>query len=179
MKYNHIFYPRGFYPLYLPYGTKQAFFLGVDKGRAPYIASLKHVLEEGGLACDIRILSFENTPGYREHFEDILTDKKFSYGEYLEQVKSCHVLLDINQAGQNALTMRVMEAIYLSQKLITNKRNILTYDFYDPDNIIVLPEESLPSTVEIQHFLRIPFRPYPDSVLKNYSFEHWLEGFAK
>lgn len=179
LKYNHIFYPREYYvPYTCPAGQNRLFFLGADKGRAAYIASLKHVLEEGSLICDIRVLASTKDPAYQERYQDILTDTRLSYSEYLAQLKSCNVLLDINQVGQSALTMRVMEAIYLSKKLITNNRHILTYDFYDPDNILVLPENGLPSAVEIQHFLQIPFRSYPDSVLEDYSFEHWLAGFA-
>jgi len=178
LKYNHIFYPKEFYTPPAPSAEPETlFFLGADKGRAPYISSLKHVLEESGLLCDIRILSTVKDSGYRERFQDILTDRRLSYSEYLTQLKSCHVLLDVNQAGQSALTMRVMEAIYLSKKLITGNRQILTYDFYDPDNILVLPENGLPTVEEIQCFLRKPFHPYPAAVLNDYSFEHWLKGF--
>lgn len=179
LKYNHIFYPREYHTPYTrPAPQDRLFFLGADKGRAPYIASLKHVLEESGLTCDIRIFASSKDPVYRERYRDILTDTKLPYNEYLAQLKSCNVLLDVNQEGQSALTMRVMEAIYLSKKLITSNRHIVTYDFYHPDNILVLPGHALPTPKEIQDFLGTPFRPYPDAVLEEYSFEHWLEGFS-
>lgn len=180
LKYNHIFYPREFYTPYAPVsGQNKLFFLGVDKGRAPCISSLKSVLEESGLLCDIRILSPAADPGYRERFRDILTDDRLSYSDYLTILKDCSVLLDINQEGQSALTMRVMEAIYLSKKLITNNRHIMDYDFYDPDNILVLPGEGLPTAGEVRAFLQRPFRPYPDAILERYSFEHWAAQFTK
>lgn len=179
LRYNHIFYPREYYvPHVRPAGQPKLFFMGADKGRAPYIAALKQVLTESGVACDIRVLSSAKDPGYLERFQEILTHTRLSYDEYLKLVKSCHVLLDINQAGQSALTMRVLESIYLSKKLITNNRDIPNYDFYDPDNILVLPESGLPDAEEIRKFLLIPFRPYPDAVLDHYSFEHWLQGFT-
>lgn len=177
LKYNHIFYPREFYTPYVPSGQDKLFFLGVDKGRAPFIASLKPILQASGLICDIRILSSVTDSDYRKRFQDILTDKGLSYGEYLTQLKSCGVLLDINQEGQSALTMRVMEAIYHSKKLITNNRHILTYDFYEPDNIFVLPREGLPAAEEIRSFLNTPFKPYSDHILSSYSFEHWASQF--
>ena len=74
--------------------------------------------------------------------------------------------------------MRVMESIYLSKKLLTNNRHIVEYDFYDPRNILILPEEGLPAVKEIQDFLKIPFHPYPDSILDGYSFEHWIKQFT-
>lgn len=178
LKYNHIFYPREFSAPYVSSVQDKLFFLGADKGRAPFIASLKPILQDSGLICDIRILSSVTDSDYRERFQDILTDKGLSYEEYLTQVKSCGVLLDVNQEGQSALTMRVMEAIYLSKKLITNNSLILACDFYNPNNIFVLPEEGLPTTEEIQSFLNMPFKPYPDHIVDSYSFEHWITQFA-
>lgn len=165
-------------PVTCPHLPHRLFFLGADKGRAPYIASLKHVLEEGGLICDIRVITSTKDPSYRERYQEILTHTGLSYDEYLTQLESCDVLLDVNQEGQAALTMRVMEAVYLSKKLITGNRHILTYDFYDPDNIFILPEKGLPAPEEIRRFLHTPFRPYPDAVLEHYSFEHWLQAFT-
>lgn len=182
LKYNHIFYPRDYYTPYAPVtGPDRLFFLGADKGRAPYIFSLKQILEESGISCDIRILppaGKHAAPDYPERFREIFSGQRLSYREYLSRLKDCNVLLDINQEGQSALTMRVMESIYLSKKLITNNRHIIEYDFYDPRNILVLPEEGLPTVGEIQTFLKLPFRPYPDSILDNYSFEHWLKQFS-
>ncbi len=183
LKYNHIFYPMEFHTPYIPRPEQnRLFFLGADKGRAPYIAALKQFLEKNGLICDIRVLPSPHerkSPGYRERFRDILTDRRLSYGEYLEILKSRDILLDVNQEGQSALTMRVMESIYLSKKLITGNRHVLNYDFYHPDNILVLPEGGLPAGEDLLRFLRAPFRPYPEDVLEHYSFEHWLEGFTE
>lgn len=179
LRYNHIFYPRELYASDPPGEPDKLFFLGVDKGRAPYIASLKAVLEESGLVCDIRVLSPSAASDYRERFRDILTDRRLSYGEYLNLLRNCGVLLDINQEGQSGLTMRVLESIYLSRKLITNNRHISDYDFYDPDNILVLPEDELPDAGQVRDFLQKPFRPYSDTILRSYSFEHWIAGFTK
>ncbi len=179
LKYQHIFYPMEYYtPYRAPAGPGRLFFLGADKGRALFIASLKPLLEESGLTCDIRILTSVDDPAYRERYRDILSDRRLSYNEYLALVKSCDVLLDINQAGQSALTMRVMEALFLSKKLITNNGSVLDCDFYDPGNILVISENRLPDPEEIQRFLLAPFRPCPASVLERYSLGHWLEGFA-
>lgn len=178
LHYNHIFYPQEYHIPYAPSpGQNKLFFLGADKGRAPYIASLKQALEEGGIICDIRILSPVRDSAYRRCFQEILVGKGLPYNEYLGQIKSCNILLDINQKGQSALTMRVMEALYLSKKLITNNRRILTYDFYCPENILILPEKGIPSPEELHNFLNTPFRPYPAEILYNYSYGHWLDNF--
>lgn len=185
LKYNHIFYPREYFTPHRPSAEGRLFFIGADKGRAPYLLSLKKVLEEAGLACDIRVLppkafpfQSKKTRAYRERFAEILTDTPLSYGEYISQLSRCNVLLDINQEGQTALTMRVIESIYLSKKLITGNQSIVSYDFYDPDNIFVLPEDgSLPSPSTVHAFLQKPFMPYPEAILDAYSFDHWKTNF--
>ena len=180
LQYHHIFYPMDFHTPAIPSpGRNRLFFLGADKGRAPYIASLKQLLEKSGLVCDIRILVPAGDSGSRKRYGDIITDKRLSYHEYLAQVKSCDVLLDVNQTGQAALTMRVMEALCFSKKLITNNPHILRCDFYDPCNILVLSENGLPAPEEIGRFLQVPYRPCTASVLERYSLEHWLAGFTK
>ncbi len=178
LKYNHIFYPRELFRPSLPLGTNRLFFIGTDKGRAPYIKALKPVLEQSGLTCDIRILPQTKDREYRRQYQEILTDAPLPYEEYLLQLDSCDVLLDLCQKGQTALTMRVMEAIYLSKKLITGNQSIVRYDFYDPDKIFLLPEnDSLPNPEDLQNFLRKPFVPYSDAILEAYSFEHWKSNF--
>lgn len=186
MNYNHIFYPRELYTPPAAAMGGRLFFLGADKGRASYLLALKKAFEKEGLVCDIRMLPRRvsrfrrrSRQSYREEFAEILTGAPLSYAEYIKQLSGCDILLDINQAGQTALTMRVMEAIYLSKKLITNNRDIINYDFYNPRNIFLLPgDNALPSPEDIRLFLRQPFAPYPHEILEKYSFEHWLSGFC-
>ncbi len=185
--YNHIFYPRDYYEPYTPKYQDRLFFLGADKGRVPYLHALKSVLEAGGLTCEICVLTDRKDREYRNAYSDILAENGLSYPAYLEKIRHCGVLLDVNQAGQEALTMRVMESIYLSKKLITNNRDIVNYDFYDEDNIYLLPEtlsgdfssKALTERIsgEIRSFLERPFRPYPEEILARYDFEHWKRQF--
>lgn len=185
LKYNHIFYPKDRHTPPLPSAEGKLFFIGADKGRAPYLLGLKKVLEEAGLACDIRVLPrkaslfrSKDTKAYREQFAEILTDTPLSYEEYISLLSRCNVLLDVNQKGQTSLTMRVLESVFLSKKLITGNQNIINYDFYNADNIFVLPEDgSLPAPSAIHAFLQRPYVPYPEEILDAYSFEHWKANF--
>ena len=44
-----------------------------------------------------------------------------------------------NQVG---LTIRTFEALHLKKKLITSNKNIMKYEFYTPNNIYVIDENS-------------------------------------
>lgn len=179
-KYNHMFYTKDYFRPYSPACRNRLFFLGVDKGRAAYLAQLKPLLEQCGLDCDIRILNRSRDATCRDALFGLRTDRELSYPEYCEEVLRAGVLLDVPQKGQSALTMRVMEAIYFSKKLITSCQDIVHYDFYQADNIFLLPERpadlSLP---ELSAFLVRPFVPYSPEILDAYDFEHWKAQFGE
>lgn len=176
--YNHMFYPKAFYKPYKPQYQNKLFFIGYDKGRGPYIQKLYRLFKKCGLTCNIHILSDSKNKHYRNALSDILTDKKLSYSEYCQEIDRCGILLDINQKGQTALTMRVLEAVYLSKKLITNNKDVIHYDFYNENNIFILPDKISQSLIEqIRTFIKRPFLPYSEEILDNYDFEHWKNQF--
>ena len=178
LKYNHIFYPLECYQPYSTEYSHRLFFLGADKNRAPLIKALQEYLTQSGLDCDIRVFTKNTDTDYQKKYADILTSCSLSYEEYLTELKHYGILLDIVQSGQQALTMRVLESLFLSKKLITNNQDIKNYGFYHPNNILILPEKWDDSLVPfIAEFLDKPFIPYTEEQLKCYDFHHWLEGF--
>jgi len=179
-KYNHMFYTRDYFRPYSSAYRSRLFFLGVDKGRASYLADLKPLLEKCGLDCDIRVITRSKDAAYRNSLSGILTDRSLSYPEYCAEIEHSGVLLDVCQPGQTALTMRVMEAIYFSKKLITSNQDIVNYDFYQADNIFLLPGSlSELSTERLKAFLDRPFVPYGSAILDAYDFEHWKAQFQE
>ncbi len=52
----------------------------------------------------------------------------------------CKAVVDIPLEGQNGLTIRTFEALRKQKKLITTNKNIVTYDFYTPNNIFIVDE---------------------------------------
>lgn len=177
LKYNHIFYPG---PVTAKAGdSKHLFFMGLDKGRGQEIKELKDILENAGIQCDIRIYSDNRNPSYRKSLSGLLVDHMLNYTDYCNCLQDCGILLDYNQPGQIALSMRVMEAIYFSKKLITTNTDIVNYDFYDPDRILVLshPFSGL-SLTAFKDFVEKPFVPYGEETLYNYSFDHFKKQFT-
>ena len=60
------------------------------------------------------------------------------YEEYLEMIKRSKTITDIVGERQRGLTLRALESIYYSKKLITNNKDIKKYDFYNKNNIFVI-----------------------------------------
>lgn len=86
------------------------------------------------------------------------------------------VMVDIHHPGQTGLTMRTIESIGAQKKIITTNSDVVNYDFYNPDNILVV--DRLSPAVP-RSFLNTPYYPLAKNVYEKYSLRSWLnEIFA-
>ena len=74
------------------------------------------------------------------------------------------------------LTFRVFEAMGLNKKIITNNKDIINYDFYNPQNRLVINTEN---PVISNHFLNSPYDPVPESIYKKYTLKSWIRTVFK
>jgi len=81
------------------------------------------------------------------------------------------ILLDIHRKDQNGLTFRVFESMSLHKKLITTNSNIVNYDFYNPNNILVIEEENIHFEAD---FFNIPYEPIPEIIYNKYTLDNWI-----
>lgn len=81
-------------------------------------------------------------------------------------------ILDIEHPRQTGLTIRTLEALGSRKKFVTTNRGVLDYDFYSPDNILVIDraDPKLPAS-----FLETPYRPIEEGVYYRYSIAGWLD----
>jgi hypothetical protein len=85
---------------------------------------------------------------------------------------SSRVVLDITHPRQCGLTMRTLETLGASKKLLTTNAAIFDYDFYDSANIAVIDRRS-PSIDP--DFLRSAYSPLAPSIVARYSLAGWLD----
>jgi hypothetical protein len=85
---------------------------------------------------------------------------------------SSRVVLDITHPRQRGLTMRTLETLGASKKLLTTNAAIFDYDFYDSANIAVIDRRS-PSIDP--DFLRSAYSPLAPSIVPRYSLAGWLD----
>ncbi|TDX11652.1 hypothetical protein [Flavobacterium sp. S87F.05.LMB.W.Kidney.N] len=90
--------------------------------------------------------------------------------EYADRSK---VLLDIHRNGQIGLTFRTFESLGLEKKLITTNPDIKNYDFYNPNNILVIDENKPDIPVS---FFENEYEKIPESIYKKYTVEGWIEN---
>ena len=144
-----------------------AVFVGRDKGRKEVLHSLAATLEKAGIDVRMKIVPRP------ERRPKVLNEELITYPEIIEQVKEADILLDYSTDPDAGLSLRTMEALFYGKKLITNSREILRADFYDPANIYVLEED----TRSMEEFLSIPAVPVEPAVRDRYLLSNWLKRF--
>jgi len=82
------------------------------------------------------------------------------------------VVLDIERDVQTGFTMRTIEMLGASRKLLTTNPSILKADFYDPANQCYVNREN---PVIDPAFLDAPWRPQDPALLRRYSLSGWLD----
>ncbi|MBP4137626.1 hypothetical protein [Flavobacterium geliluteum] len=92
--------------------------------------------------------------------------------EIKEYINRSQVLLDINRKSQSGLTFRVFESMGLQKKLITTNADIVNYDFYNPNNILVISEKNPIIPVS---FFEKEYEKLPDAIFNKYTLEGWID----
>jgi len=90
----------------------------------------------------------------------------------LEEYKKSKVIIDLMREGQAGLSFRVFEAMALGKKIITDNQSIQTYDFYKPENFLIVNDDL--SNIENQ-FFTLSYQRIPTSLYQKYSLNHWVD----
>ena len=105
-----------------------------------------------------------------EYIEAIRT--KRSIQETSELIQKSKILLEIQNPKQIGLSFRVFEALGHRKKLITTNKDIINYDFYHPQNILVLDENK----IEIpEDFVSSPYLEINKAILSKYKIANWVK----
>lgn len=92
-------------------------------------------------------------------------------GEVLTTFFGSRSVLDIEHPNQRGATMRTFEAIGSQRKIITTNNSLLSYDFYHPQNILILDRHNPKINLE---FLSAPYVGISDEVRKKYTLRQWV-----
>lgn len=103
--------------------------------------------------------------------------RDFSFGKASSQeishvVDESRVVLDIQHPKQTGLTMRTIEMVGMNKKLVTTNAEIKEYDFYNPNNILVIDRNIINISDE---FLLTKYVPLDANTYEKYSITVWIE----
>lgn len=92
--------------------------------------------------------------------------------DVLSLIARARVAVDIERPVQAGFTMRTIEMLGASKKLLTTNARVLQADFYRASNVAVLDRRA-PRVDE--SFLAAPYQPLPPALLERYSLAGWLD----
>lgn len=109
----------------------------------------------------------------------VLSDFSFNHltsKEIADIINETEVVLDIQHPKQSGLTMRTIEMIGMNKKIITTNPMIRQYDFYNPNNILIIDRFS----VEIDSsFFESPYQELQTEIYEKYSLAQWILDILK
>lgn len=93
--------------------------------------------------------------------------------QLLELYKKSRIIVDMQHPKQSGLTLRTMEALGAKKKLITTNDDVKFYDFYHPDNILIVDRKN---PVVDKRFFNAEYKEIPEEVYEKYSINSWIEN---
>lgn len=80
-------------------------------------------------------------------------------------------VVDVENPGQHGLTMRTIEIIGLKRKFITTNPDIINYDFYSANNILIIDRKN--PIIDFSFFEK-PYEELPAEIYEKYSLKNWI-----
>lgn len=95
-----------------------------------------------------------------------------SLNEVEKYTQNSKIIIDLIRVEQSGLSFRFYEAMAYQKKMITTNANVKNYDFYNPNNILVIDENHVEISKE---FLESPYQPLPEEIYKKYTLDSWIK----
>lgn len=94
-----------------------------------------------------------------------------------EDFENSKIFLDLIRKDHNGLSFRIFEALAMQRKIITTNTSIKEYNFYNPNNILVLDENT---EISINpDFLNTAYEPLNDAIYYKYTIANWVNTIFK
>ena len=101
------------------------------------------------------------------------TTSKLSQDQIQEKIENSEIILDVLRENQTGLSFRVFDALALDKKIITTNNTITQYDFYNPNNILVID----PKNIRIpKSFLNSKYEVIPENIYRKYTLNNWIKS---
>ena len=177
-----LFYIKNFHPIVKnKYDYDIAFVGTAHDDRPKIINQVKEQCEKAGrkIYCFLyspHVLVYMYTKLTNKNYKGIhareMSFEKIPYAVTAEIYQNSKCVIDIENSGQSGLTIRTIEILGLKKKLITTNKEIIKYDFYNSNNIMVVDRENFIIDFE---FVDKPFVDLPNNIYESYSLRSRLK----
>lgn len=146
----------------------QFFNISTNDYRFPLLENLAQYLKENNWSYNIQVYNGSEMPA--EYVEIITTQK--SIADVSRLIQKAKIIVEIQRTEQVGLSFRIFEALGHRKKLITTNKDIVNYDFYDPQNILVVDENNIKIPEE---FVTSPYKEIAPEILSKYKIENCIQ----
>ncbi|AXG70303.1 hypothetical protein KORDIASMS9_02542 [Kordia sp. SMS9] len=146
----------------------QFFNISTNDYRFPLIENLANYLKQHGWTYNIQVYNGSDMPA---KYVKIITKQK-SIQEVSQMIQKAKIIVEIQRTEQVGLSFRIFEALGHRKKLITTNKDIVNYDFYHPQNILVVDEHNIeiPETFVTSEYVEID-----EKILSKYRIKNWVQ----
>jgi len=88
-----------------------------------------------------------------------------------QYMNNANVFVDIVRVNQTGLSFRVFDSLCYQKKLITTNKTIKDYDFYNPNNILIVDADN--PVIEAS-FFETPYEPLDENIYYKYTIDNWV-----
>ena len=173
------FRPTFFVDDYLPVKETNNFMYDVEfictlyHPRHKMIKELRRQFEQQ----NIRFFTYLYVPGIIRYIQESLFHFPFysfkeisltpiSITDTIDILNKTKCILDVNPPYQTSLSTRAHEAMAARRKYITTNKHIKDYEYYNPNNVLVV---DINNPIIPKEFLETPFEPVSEQIMHKYS----------
>lgn len=150
------------------------YFVGLDwENRRNKINKFVQFAVENNFSLNFYLQEFDKNESKNTNIKYI--KNRITFAENLEFVKESDILLDFVDPRHDGLSIRFFEGMHYKKKVITDNKMVRNYDFYHPNNILVLEN----NYQDIDEFLKIPYYGISEEIVKKYGFSSWIKKIIK
>lgn len=106
------------------------------------------------------------------------TTKYLSLDETKKLISESKAMIDIQREDQSGLSFRTFESLGYRKKLITTNVSVKNYDFYHPNNIMIINKDDM-NTDAIEDFLDLPYMEIPKKIIEKYGVKNFVKKIFK
>ena len=157
----------------------QLLYIASFDNRLEKVIKLKEILIKIGISFRFIIVGKKTTlhklkNKFSKAIDNIeLRRKRINQNDLKELYNETQVVLDLVRENQTGLSFRVFEAMAFHKKLITNNKTIIDYNFYNPNNILVIDDENYKID---KTFFETDYQFIPDDIYYIYTLDNWVNS---
>ena len=184
------FLPLYYYDKYLPTSIKSAnnedlryavSFIGTaHDDRIKIVKSVMNQCKKDGVTCfsyfymPHKLIYLKNklfNTNFKNVDEDNVSYEMLPFEKLYQIYADSKCIVDVENKGQHGLTMRSIEILGLKRKFITTNKDIVNYDFYNPNNILVIDRDN---PIVDREFFDTPYEELDEELYQKYSIKNWI-----